>query len=92
MIEAVLRYYDRIAGMQFTKDMNHKRELVSKMSMLQEEEYTFAKILAKCNLMIDKEPTHVKAKVLQAPTVRFKGATAKTTNGSFRLMNVTFGK
>eukprot|EP00956_Cyclotella_meneghiniana_P011659 scaffold16413_cov52-Cyclotella_meneghiniana.AAC.3 len=42
MIEAVLRYYDRIAGTQFTKDMNHKRELVSKMSTLQEEEYTFA--------------------------------------------------
>ena len=79
---------------EFTDDMNHKKQLVSKikMSTTKEEEYTFAKILAKCNLMIGKEPTHVKAKVLQAPTVRFKTDTAKTTNGSFRLMNVRFDK
>lgn len=63
MVEAVLKYYDSIAGTNFTYDMNHKRESVSNMRARQGE-YTFTEILARCNLAIDKEPTHVKAKVL----------------------------
>lgn len=75
----VLMYYDRVAGINFQKEMENKREELSKV---------ISQGLSKFNLSIAKEQVVVKAKVLMNPSIDFGNSRhANITNGSFNLAN-----
>ena len=53
---------------------------------------TFQDRLQRWHIAIDSRPVETTAKVLKAPTIRFKNQNARTNNGSFNLNNLLFSK
>jgi len=68
--------------------MNEKREMVSTMNP-GPGRATFSEALARFNIKIVSEPTHVKAKVLNLRWVQFDGIEAQIRNGLRELGGVS---
>ena len=70
-------------------------DVTKKRIMLSESEYHGVRCkdrLGKYNIYIDNEPTHLMAKVLKTPTVKFQGRIAECGDGSFNLKGMKFSR
>ncbi len=86
MVQAVLRYYDAVAGTNLQNDMAQKQELMSNLTG--SDGVAFAQMLAAYNLKIDSRPLTLKARVLVPPRIEFDNSRAQIRNGSWDLRNI----